>query len=169
MLASSKKPNRKRVAETSQTISSPTYKKLYRPKAGRILGGVCAGIAEFLDYDPTIIRLVFVIVTLLGGSGVLIYLILWLIIPSEGNPSEISQQNIKIGADEMRQRAQNFAQEAKSYTKKGNPRQTLGIILIILGAFFLIQNFSFFRFDFLFKFWPLLLIALAIYLIGKND
>lgn len=169
MASITKKPTRKRVVNSQQVINSPSYKKLYRPKAGRILGGVCAGIASFLDYDPTIIRLAFIVVTLLGGSGILIYLILWLIIPSEGSPSEISQQNIKAGADEMRERAQSFAEEAKSYSKKGNPRQTIGIILIILGAFFLLQNFSFFRFDFLFKFWPLLLIIAAIYLIGKND
>lgn len=152
-----------------KTNSETQFKKLNRPKTGRLLGGVCVGLADFLDFDPSIIRLIFVIVTLLGGSGVLIYLILWLIIPSEGKPSEISQESLRRGADEMRAKAQSFADEAKIYSKKTNSRQTVGIILIILGAFFLLQNFTLFRFDFLFKFWPLLLIVLAIYLIGKND
>jgi phage shock protein PspC (stress-responsive transcriptional regulator) len=58
-------------------------KKLYRiPSEGRI-GGVCAGLGEYLKADPTVIRLVFVLLTLAGFSGVLIYLIMWLIVPEK--------------------------------------------------------------------------------------
>ena len=46
-----------------------------------MLGGVCGGLGELLDIDPTIVRLVFVLLALWGGSGALIYLILWLIAP----------------------------------------------------------------------------------------
>jgi len=58
-------------------------KKLYRiPSEGRI-GGVCAGLGEYLNADPTVIRLVFVLLTLAGFSGVLIYLIMWLVVPEK--------------------------------------------------------------------------------------
>ena len=58
-------------------------KKLYRiPSEGRI-GGVCAGLGEYLNADPTVIRLVFVLLTLAGFSGILIYLIMWLVVPEK--------------------------------------------------------------------------------------
>lgn len=46
-----------------------------------MLGGVCGGLGELLDIDPTIVRLVFVLLALWGGSGVTIYLVLWFIAP----------------------------------------------------------------------------------------
>ncbi len=58
-------------------------KRLYRSKTNRILGGICGGIAEYLDVDPTIIRLIWVLITLVYGVGILAYLIAWLIIPEK--------------------------------------------------------------------------------------
>jgi len=60
-------------------------KRLYRSKKDRIIGGVCGGIADYLDADPTIVRLIIAIGTLLSvGLGILIYLIAWIIIPEKG-------------------------------------------------------------------------------------
>jgi phage shock protein C len=56
-------------------------KRLVRSERNKVVGGVCGGLGEYLDIDPTIIRLVFVVFTLAGGSGVLVYLILWLVMP----------------------------------------------------------------------------------------
>lgn len=57
-------------------------KRLYRSRKERMLGGVCGGLGEHIDVDPTIIRLVWVVVTLLScGIGILFYLIAWIIIP----------------------------------------------------------------------------------------
>lgn len=56
-------------------------KKLYRSNTNRKLCGVCGGLAEYFDIDPTIIRLIFVFLTLFGGGGLLIYLICALVIP----------------------------------------------------------------------------------------
>ncbi|MCK9630693.1 MAG: PspC domain-containing protein [Methanoregula sp.] len=59
-------------------------KKLYRPLHGRMLGGVCTGIGSHLDIDPTVVRLVWVALTLLSlGTGILVYLIAWVLIPEE--------------------------------------------------------------------------------------
>ena len=58
-------------------------KRLYRSKTDTMIGGVCAGLANYLNIDPTIVRLVFVLMLLLGGHGLLVYLILWLVIPQE--------------------------------------------------------------------------------------
>ena len=57
-------------------------KRLYRSGKERILGGVCGGIAEYLNVDPTIIRIIWVLFTLASlGTAVIFYLILWLIVP----------------------------------------------------------------------------------------
>lgn len=63
------------------------YKKLYRIPSKGMVGGVCAGLGEYLNADPTLIRLLFVLLTLAGGSGVLLYLAMWLIVPSK--PTEL--------------------------------------------------------------------------------
>ena len=49
----------------------------------KMIGGVCAGLAEFLDIDPTIVRIVWVLMVLFAGFGILLYVILWLIMPKQ--------------------------------------------------------------------------------------
>jgi len=56
-------------------------KKLYRIPNEGMIGGVCAGLGEYLDIDPTVIRLVFVLLFFAGFSGGLIYLVMWLVVP----------------------------------------------------------------------------------------
>lgn len=56
-------------------------KKLYKSSVNRRLCGVCGGIAEYFDIDPTLVRLVWVIITLMGGAGILAYIIAAIIIP----------------------------------------------------------------------------------------
>lgn len=60
-------------------------KKLYRSKINKKICGVCGGIAEYLNMDPTIIRLILVLLTLAGGSGVIAYIIAAFIIPENPN------------------------------------------------------------------------------------
>jgi len=64
--------------------SSNGTKRLYRPRDGRVVAGVCAGLAAYFGVDPTLVRLAFALVTVFGGLGVLIYLCAWMVIPEEG-------------------------------------------------------------------------------------
>ncbi len=57
-------------------------KRIYRSTKNRMLGGVCGGIGEYFDVDPTIIRLMAVVVAL-SGAGILAYIIAWIIIPDQ--------------------------------------------------------------------------------------
>ncbi len=66
----------------AKTKKQMTMKKLYRSNTNRKLCGVCGGFAEYFDLDPTIMRLLVVILTLFGGGGLLIYLICALVIPN---------------------------------------------------------------------------------------
>jgi phage shock protein C len=58
-------------------------RKLYRSRTNRMLGGVCGGLAQYLNIDVTVIRVAFVVLSVLGGSGVLIYIAMWVLVPPE--------------------------------------------------------------------------------------
>jgi phage shock protein C len=58
-------------------------RKLYRSTSNRQLAGVCGGLAEYFNLDPTLIRVLFIVLAVLGGSGVLLYLALWIIVPKQ--------------------------------------------------------------------------------------
>ncbi len=58
-------------------------KKLYKSKTDKKLDGVCAGIGQYLDIDPTLVRLIWVIFSVCGGAGLLAYIVCALIMPRE--------------------------------------------------------------------------------------
>ena len=58
-------------------------RKLQRSTSNKMIAGVCAGIANYFNLDPTIIRVLYVLMIFFAGFGILLYLILWLVIPSE--------------------------------------------------------------------------------------
>lgn len=58
-------------------------KKLFKSQNNRMLCGVCGGIAEYFNIDPTIVRLIFVFLGISGGSGILFYIIAAIVIPNE--------------------------------------------------------------------------------------
>ncbi len=65
-------------------------KKLTRSNKNKLLAGVCGGIAEFLGWDPTIVRILYVLLSILSAAfpGILVYLILWLVMPLEKETEE---------------------------------------------------------------------------------
>jgi len=84
-------------------FSTPGYHRMYRDPDHRMIGGVCSGMGAYWNMDPWIVRLIFVVVTMLGGLGLLVYLILYIVLPEakttaqkiemKGEPVNI--QNIK--------------------------------------------------------------------------
>ncbi len=58
-------------------------KRLTRSKRNRQISGVCAGLAEYFNIDPTIVRLIFVVGSLMGGPGLIIYIVLAIVMPEE--------------------------------------------------------------------------------------
>lgn len=58
-------------------------RKLYRSSQNKMIGGVCAGLGDFIGMDPTLVRLIFFLLALLGGHGFLVYIIMWIVVPQE--------------------------------------------------------------------------------------
>jgi phage shock protein C len=56
-------------------------RKLYRSRNQRMLAGVCGGLAEYFNVDVTLIRVLFLVLAVFGGSGLVIYLVMWIIVP----------------------------------------------------------------------------------------
>jgi len=59
------------------------YKRLYRSRDNRMIGGVAAGLGEFLGIDPTVMRLMFVMIAFAAGGGVIAYIVMMLVVPEE--------------------------------------------------------------------------------------
>jgi phage shock protein C len=70
---------------------SNSSRKLYRSRKDKVIGGVCGGLGEYFDIDPSLIRLLWVVVVFMGGSGVFIYIILWIVLPEGENNSELKE------------------------------------------------------------------------------
>ncbi len=64
-------------------MSASEPKRLYRSRTDRQLAGVCAGLAAYLGLDVSLVRIAFIILALLGGPGLLLYIILALVVPEE--------------------------------------------------------------------------------------
>jgi phage shock protein PspC (stress-responsive transcriptional regulator) len=58
-------------------------KTLYRTEKDKMIGGVCGGLGRYFDLDPTLVRLIFAVIFFGYGAGVMIYILLWIIMPSE--------------------------------------------------------------------------------------
>ncbi len=63
--------------------SNVPYKKLWRSRKERKIAGICGGLAQYFSVDPVWIRLIFVLFFLAGGTALIVYLIMWLIVPLE--------------------------------------------------------------------------------------
>ncbi|MEP7023349.1 MAG: PspC domain-containing protein [Actinomycetota bacterium] len=70
-------------------------KQLVRSRDGRMVAGVCAGVAEYTDIDVNVIRLAFVVASFVGFIGVLAYVAAWAILPEEGEPGSIAEKLFK--------------------------------------------------------------------------
>jgi len=144
-------------------------KKIYRLKDDYIVAGVSGGIAEYFEIDATLIRVIFILLTIGGGSGILIYLILWLIIPKEGG-KEVKvdrEKKVKEFAEDMGEKAQDLAKEIKKDVKSGKRGSFLGLVLVILGTVVLVNKLFPMQIDWEYV-WPGILIFLGFYLIVRK-
>jgi phage shock protein C len=66
-------------------MTNDNVRRLYRSTDDRMIAGVCAGLAEYIDIDPTIVRLLFVLGLLAGGATFWAYLVMMLVVPEESH------------------------------------------------------------------------------------
>jgi phage shock protein C len=142
-------------------------KKLYRSNKDKMLGGVAGGLAEYFAIDPTLVRIIFVVSLFAGGAGVLAYIILWIVVPEEPYtfPSSGTQTNTEKDEESGTEPDQTAQPDPEQYARamaeqKHKRSSILGVILVIIGLLFLLDNFIP-RIHFG-DFWPLVLVALGV-------
>lgn len=109
-------------------------KKLYRSNTEKILGGVARGLAEYLEIDPLLVRLVFILL-ILAGPGIILYIIAWIIIPQAPLEKTLDSELEIKGVDTKREEKIFSSKIDKTKTKsKEKYLFWVGIILIVFGS-----------------------------------
>ncbi|MDD4106855.1 MAG: PspC domain-containing protein [Candidatus Shapirobacteria bacterium] len=150
-------------------------KKIYRKTEDCVVAGVCSGLADYFEIDETLVRVIFVLLAIGGGSGILIYFVLWLVIPKKGeeNKKVDWQENVKEFTEDVGKKAKTVAKEIKKEIKveKVNPEKNrgnfLGLILLLWGGILLVDKLvpALIEWDYV---WPGMLIVLGGYLLLRN-
>lgn len=139
---------------SSHDQENQAVKRLYRDPKNMILGGVCSGLGHYFQLDPIVFRIAFVLATIFGGWGILVYIIFWLVTPEaktiqqklemEGNPVTLEhiQENVKTAAEQLKKKTK----ESVEHIKKNEdnirniflaPFRALGIVLRSLSPILL--------------------------------
>ncbi|MGI6450450.1 MAG: PspC domain-containing protein [Desulfitobacteriia bacterium] len=126
-------------------------KQLYRSRENKILAGVCAGIAEYFDIDPTIVRIIWLLL-IFAGIGIIAYIVCWLLMPERSYSPFSTAGNLETSAD-----------RETSAPDKEKSKRILGIALIIVGLIFMVDKF--FRWFDLDIIIPLGIIAIGLYIL----
>jgi phage shock protein C len=160
-------------------------RRLTRNTRQAILGGVASGFGDYIDLDPVLIRLIFIILCLAGGSGLIIYLVCWLVMPRDDEVAVQDSQDPtgQTGApgdrfaEEVREAGERVAESVRGASEKvvdnikrssagdvGKGRLIGGLILMALGFLFLMnQLFSldWLRFRYI---WPVAIVVVGVML-----
>ncbi len=148
-------------------IGEEPIHKLYRSRDDRIVAGVCGGLGDYFGVEPVIFRVLFLLLILQVGAGILLYLLLALIIPLE----PVSRSEARVSRrDKIREFARDLGREVQTLTHRGwfaNRRNMLGSIFILIGLSVLFsQLFPQYWFG-----WPVILpivtILIGLYIILK--
>ena len=89
-------------------------KRLYRSRSNRVVAGVAGGLGEAFNVDPVIVRLVFVVLGLMNGFGVLLYLAMWLLVPNENSTAVDAREQVRESVGEMQTAAESLVQRVRS-------------------------------------------------------
>lgn len=151
-------------------------KKLYRSVDDRIIAGVAGGIAEYFNIDPVLVRVVFIVLALIHGLGIILYIVLLFLTPKEGDTEMLekvvafSKQHLKKNTESPQENPAPDAQGQQATTLPliKDKARFVGLAIMIVGGFALFNvlfNLSWFRWDI---FWAIGVIIVGFYLIVRR-
>jgi phage shock protein C len=140
-------------------------KKLRRSRKDRVIAGVCGGLAEYLEIDSTIVRIVFALLVIIpNGAGLIVYIIMMIVVPEDpvNETATAGQANESAGFVRV---VNGKVESSENETWLSQRRNLIGLIIILLGAASLVKVFlpSLGWADHVF--WPLMVILIGVYLI----
>jgi len=153
-----------------------------------MIWGVCGGLAQYFNIDPTIVRVIAVLSIFVNGLGILGYIILAIVVPLEKSESTTPEQTIKENVQEIKQTAEKFGADVRAaFTREGEKptgqsvsasrtetapgfsgRIILGVFLILIGIVLLLGTLGAFNIFWWFHWgylWPLVLVAIGLLII----
>ena len=151
-------------------------RKLTRDTRGAVLAGVAAGFGRYLDVDPVLARLGFVLLAFVNGLGILVYLAGWALMPVDsGAPERTSpapgSAEAPAGFESLRAAGDQLAAEVRKATGDAASAQlAIGTVLVLMGSLLLAHNLGWLHWPYWMRFetlWPLLLVALGLGLVFK--
>lgn len=145
--------------------------RLTRSRRDRMVAGVAAGLAEYFDVDPTLVRLVFVITALLNGIGVVLYIAMCIIVPVEGEGPAVGTVPASPPEGGETPMSDSTVIEPAPEPRRPNREQRhawAGIILILIGLVFLAQNMGLLWWWQWRLIWPIVLIAFGAMLLARR-
>lgn len=122
--------------QNTSSTGAPPARRLYKSRTHRMIDGVCGGVSEYFEVDPTIVRVLWVLFTLLGGAGFILYIVGMVIMPANPNQFYTLYPN-----DATPDTAGVVEQNAH---KKNESRRFWGIVLVLIGALVLMSNLGWF-------------------------
>jgi len=135
-------------------------KKLTRDPQDKMIAGVAAGIAKYFQLDVTWVRIAFALAAFFGGSGLWIYIILWIAVP-EDYKSPYTYTDYRMDRDEP-------LKPVNQNKNSTNMSLLLGFLLIVMGAYFLLGEFDLLPYWFkLRKLWPLIFVVFGLIILSK--
>jgi phage shock protein PspC (stress-responsive transcriptional regulator) len=149
-------------------------RRLTRDTRRAVLGGVAAGFGRYLDVDPVLARLAFVLLAFVNGLGILFYLACWLLMPRTDVEGASTPAATAAGAgfESLREAGTQLAAEVRQGVPDPAAAQlAIGSVLIVAGALLLLHNLGWLHWPHWMRFetlWPLLLVALGIGLVLKS-
>jgi len=145
-----------------------TTERLYRSKTNKVVGGVAGGLADYFTIDVVLARVAFVLLAMFGGGGVLIYIVMWIVIPAQ--TSYFTEQNKKSynesGENDVYEKNESGEYVSNKPVKNSNTGLITGIILIFMGMIFLADRLM--PWYNITDFWPLLLVVVGVIMIKPN-
>ena len=137
-------------------------RRLYRSETESVLGGVAGGVAEYLDVDPAIVRVVWALLALLtGGIFFVLYIVMWIVVPY--GPRAADGRRGRLGGAGGRGRDLECAAAPPRARSSGGGSWIFGLVLIGLGLYFLAREyFPEVHFD---RLWPLGLVLIGLVLL----
>jgi phage shock protein C len=115
--------------------------RICRSRSDRMLGGVCAGLASYLNINSVWVRLFFVLLALGDGIGILFYMILWVILPNDDGQSVTAD----FKSADMSHRLEELGNEIGEAASHPHPNTVkfIGFGLVVVGIFYLLKNLNF--------------------------
>jgi phage shock protein C len=154
-------------------------KRLYRDELNKKLAGVCAGLAEYLNMDVSVVRAIFLIGFFLKGATLIPYIVLWIVLPKK--PYHLNNPHVDYTVPPMSEPFNPFRAGTPPFNtdvppfavkpqRNSNAGLIAGIALVLFGSFFLLEQLDIIPFLSFHQVWPIILIVAGVMIIftGKD-